>query len=127
MDKHFTILAVLNIALAAFGLLGAGFVFLFVAVGSLLSGDAGAIMLGSGLGTLIAGFITALSLPSLIAGIGLLKRRSWARIVALLVGALNLINVPFGPVLTVYTIWVFLQDESEAIPNSRQPETAPAA
>ena len=75
-------------------------------------------MLGSGLGTLIAGVIITLSLPSLIAGIGLLQRRSWARKTALIEGAVNLMNILFGPVLAVYTIWIFLQDESEPRLNS---------
>jgi len=38
--------------------------------------------------------------------------KSWARIVAIIVGCLNLLHVPFGTALGVYTLWVLLNDES---------------
>jgi len=42
----------------------------------------------------------------------LLKRFSWARILVLVLGALNLLNVPFGTALGIYTFWVLLDDQS---------------
>jgi len=40
------------------------------------------------------------------AGIGLLKRAAWARSLALLLAFLSLLDIPFGTVLAIYTIWV---------------------
>lgn len=40
------------------------------------------------------------------AGIGLLKRSPWARSLALLLAFLSLLEIPFGTVLAIYTIWV---------------------
>jgi len=47
------------------------------------------------------------------AGWGLLQRESWARLLALIVGFLALLHVPFGTALGIYTLWVLLPAESE--------------
>ena len=48
-------------------------------------------------------------LPGFIAGIGLLKRRHWARTLALVIGILGLAAFPIGTALGVYAIFVLLQ------------------
>ena len=55
------------------------------------------------------------SLPGLITGIGLLKLQPWARIVGLVLAAINLINIPFGTVLGIYGLWVLLNKETETL------------
>ncbi|MBA3913154.1 MAG: zinc ribbon domain-containing protein [Acidobacteriales bacterium] len=44
-------------------------------------------------------------------GWGLLQRKSWARIAAIILGVLALVHFPFGTALGVYTLWVLLADE----------------
>lgn len=51
---------------------------------------------------------------SIIAGIGLLTRQSWARIIALVMGCISLLNIPFGTALGIYTIWVLLGENADA-------------
>ena len=46
-------------------------------------------------------------------GWGLLERRHWARIRAIVFGALALLNIPFGTALGVYTLYVLVPEESE--------------
>jgi hypothetical protein len=48
-----------------------------------------------------------------IVGIGLIQRQSWARLGAILLGAVSLIDMPFGTALGIYTLWVLLPAESE--------------
>ncbi len=43
------------------------------------------------------------SAPGILAGIGLLSLRPWARVMALVLGILNLPWVPLGTVLGIYT------------------------
>jgi hypothetical protein len=50
----------------------------------------------------------------IIAGWGLLERQAWARVLAIVLGFLNLIEMPFGTALGVYTLWVLLPAQSEA-------------
>ncbi|MBI4466853.1 MAG: zinc ribbon domain-containing protein [Acidobacteria bacterium] len=46
------------------------------------------------------------------AGWGLLQKAPWARLLALILGFLALLNIPFGTALGVYTLWVLLPEES---------------
>jgi hypothetical protein len=48
-----------------------------------------------------------------IAGWGLLQRENWARIFALVMGFIALLNVPLGTALGVYTLWVLLPSQSD--------------
>lgn len=47
------------------------------------------------------------------AGCGLLTRQPWARMLAIIFGAISLIDIPFGTAIGVYTLWVLLPAESE--------------
>jgi hypothetical protein len=48
----------------------------------------------------------------LLVGIGLLRRDRWARPLALVVGVLMLLKVPFGTALGIYTLWVLAPVQS---------------
>jgi len=53
------------------------------------------------------------SVIGLIAGWGLLQRAPWARMLAIVLGCVNLIHIPFGTALGIYTLWVLLPAEAE--------------
>lgn len=112
MEKHLTLVSALFIALGILGMAVAFFVFVAIAGGGWLSGEREAIFVTSSVATLVAGFIAALSLPTLIAGVGLLRRRPWSRTLGLVVAALQLTNMPLGTVFGVYAMWVLLQEET---------------
>jgi hypothetical protein len=48
----------------------------------------------------------------LLVGFGLMRRERWARVLALIVGILSLIKLPFGTALGIYTLWVLLPVQS---------------
>jgi hypothetical protein len=64
--------------------------------------------------------IVFLALPGLIAGIGLLAKKEWALIVALVIGCLHLLAFPFGTALGIYTIWIYSEDRRLAKANPVQ-------
>jgi hypothetical protein len=64
--------------------------------------------------TVLGVFVLAKSTAGFFAGWGLLNRDPWARIMALVLGFLALIHIPFGTALGVYTLWVLLPANSEA-------------
>jgi hypothetical protein len=66
-------------------------------------------------GTALVVFLLAISLPGLITGIGLLKFQPWARIVGIVLAAINLINIPLGTILGAYGLWVLLNKETERL------------
>ena len=63
-------------------------------------------------GTAVGALLVLLGLPGIVAGYGLLKRRPWARGLAIVVGVLNLFNVPIGTVIGIYTLLVLTQTEA---------------
>ena len=120
MTTHVKVLGVLYIALSALTLFAA--LFLAFAVGTASSivdiaaepQDAAVALPIIGVaGTALVVFLLAISLPGLITGIGLLKLQPWARIVGIVLSAINLINIPFGTVLGIYGLWVLLNKETE--------------
>ena len=61
----------------------------------------------------IAVFLMAKSVLCVIAGVGLLERQTWARTLVLVLAVFALINVPFGTVLGVYTLWVLMSPQAD--------------
>ena len=113
--KHIQVVAALNIGLGILGLLVAAFLFAIIFGGGLISGDQDAIAITGVVATIISGFLVVVSLPGVIAGAGLLRYQSWARMLTLIISALNLANVPVGTLLGIYSIWVLMQDETEEL------------
>ncbi len=62
---------------------------------------------------IIGSIMLAAGVLGIIIGVGLLHRQSWARMGALLLGGISLIDMPFGTALGIYTLWVLLPAESE--------------
>jgi len=52
-------------------------------------------------------------LIGILAGWGLLDRQPWARMLAIVLGCIALLHIPFGTALGIYTLWVLLPPESE--------------
>ena len=52
-------------------------------------------------------------LAGLAAGWGLLARQPWGRMLAIVLGALSLLDMPFGTALGIYSFWVLLPAQSE--------------
>jgi len=128
-EKHIAILGILHIACAALLLLIGLIAFAFFAGIGVLSGDAEAMGILGLIGTLAAIFMGVIGLPGILAGIGLLKRREWGRILALVVGILSLIDIPIGTALGVYTIWVLMDDDTKKafVGGTTGPLAAPRA
>jgi hypothetical protein len=124
MLTHVKVLAVLFIALGALGVLAAIVLMAVFGVGAGIVGASGdrdaviAIPIIGITGMALVMFMLALSLPGLITGFGLLKLRSWARILGIVLSAIHLINIPFGTILGVYGLWVLLNSETERLFNT---------
>jgi hypothetical protein len=56
--------------------------------------------------------LLAFSVLSIITGAGLLSAQSWARMLAIVLGIVRLINIPLGTALGIYTLWVLLPEQS---------------
>ena len=122
MTTHVKVLGILYIAVSALSLLGALFLMLvFGGAASIVGfaaepGDAAIALPVLGIaGTALISLLLVLALPGLFAGWGLLNFRPWARILGLVLSALNLINFPFGTALGIYGLWVLLNKDTERL------------
>jgi hypothetical protein len=61
-----------------------------------------------------------------IVGVPLRARRSWARIMALMLGAVDLLLLPYGTALGIYALWVLLSESGKGafVVTSRQSAVA---
>lgn len=113
MDKHVQLIGILWIVYGIMGLLFAFFVFL-VLFGVSFIPDMGNI--APGILRLIAWiaslFFLALAVPQIIAGMGLVKRKEWGRILTLIVSFFHLISFPLGTALGVYSFVILLKPET---------------
>lgn len=123
LQVHVTILGWVLIVGQGILLLVAGFVFILLTGIGMISQDRQAISILSTVAVLVAGFLAVLAVPGLVAGIGLLARKSWARILALVVGVLGIVNFPIGTVIGLYTFWVLLQRDADAYFRRASAET----
>ena len=118
METHVKVLGVLFIVLSALGtlaglLVASVFSVAGVATAASASGRDAAIALPIiGLaGTALSVFLLAVSLPGLAAGIGLLKFKPWARILAIVLSVLQLFNIGIGTIIGAYGLYVLLSEE----------------
>lgn len=111
MEKHINIIASLRIGFSILGLLIGGIIFtVLYFIGDFVDDHEAEVVL-----TIVANvvmvLILILSIPGIIAGIGLFKRKEWARILTLILSVLDLFNIPVGTAIGVYSIWALVQPE----------------
>ncbi|MDH4257518.1 MAG: hypothetical protein OEZ45_04555 [Candidatus Aminicenantes bacterium] len=118
MNKHIDVISVLWIVSGALGILFAFLIFwFFYGISFIPDVDWQASQILRVVGTWGSGIIAFFSIPEIIAGIGLIKRKEWGRILALVVSFFNLVWFPLGTALGVYSIIILLNDESVKIFN----------
>ncbi len=132
MEKHIKLIGILNLVFGFMGLL-AGAICLLIFVGGFLAlgaieGDPVPVWLAGGIGIVFILIMAVAALPNLLAGYGLLKKRQWGRILAIIVAVLDLAAFPFGTALGIYTLAILLHGDSQRIFSGRDsaPERTPA-
>jgi hypothetical protein len=117
MRDHIRIVAILHIILGSLTILGAlGVLAVFGGIATIIGASGGrdalpAVPIVGGIGAIICFILILIGVPGLIAGIGMLKFRPWARILGIIVSALDLVHIPLGTALGVYGLWALLSNE----------------
>ena len=121
MASHVRILAALHIVFGGLGLLLGFLAFAFFGGLAGLVGMSGrsaeapfAVPILGAIGGVVLIVTLLLAVPGIVAGIGLLGFRPWARILTIILSAFDLLHVPFGTALGVYGFWVLLSRETES-------------
>ena len=122
MDTHVRVLAILSLVFAGLSALLGLTIFLVTGAVTSIVGTAADpadarlaipfIRLG---GTAAALFCLLWAVPGVIVGLGLLKRRPWARVLGIVMSALSLMHIPFGTALGVYGLWVLFSRDTELL------------
>jgi hypothetical protein len=129
MERHVRIVGLLYVFLGvSLVLLGVGVLFLFG--GAALSGTdrqsgSGVVIpLVGAVGGIVFLLLSLLSIPALVAGVGLLRHRAWARIVTILLAGFIMVFpiltgfanfVPLSTLLGLYSLWVLLSKRTEPL------------
>ena len=115
MKQHVKILGWTYVILGLLGILLAVVLGLILAGIGMITGDQTANNILLVIAILVGGISALLSVPGVIAGIGLLGLKRWARVLAIILGILNLPGFPVGTLLGVYSLYVMLDDETSAL------------
>ena len=110
IGAHLQLVGILWLAIGAFRMIPALFVFA-ISVVPIIPPEVPLFV--RGFLPVIGVLLAAGGLLSIATGAGLLSRSPWARMLAIVFGGLNLVDIPFGTALGIYTLWVLLPEESE--------------
>jgi hypothetical protein len=113
MEKHINLLSILWIAYGALTFFGGIMTFLILFGVSFIPDigyEAPVILRTVGIGVAI--FLFILAIPKIIAGIGLMKKKEWGRILTLVVAFLSILSFPLGTALAIYSFVILVKDES---------------
>ena len=100
-------------------LIGVSTLALGVAAAALVASRSGGSQVAAGV---TAAAFTTLAVMAIIwgvihiaVGVPLRRRQSWARLVALMLGSVDLVLLPYGTALGVYALWVLLNEKGKAL------------
>jgi len=125
MEKHIQVVGILNITYRAMLLLAS---FILVAIAACFGRFMSMLMRMGQLDArdvpyeildiipvilvVVAILMFVVSVAGIVAGIGVLKKKSWGRVLMLVISLINLLRIPIGTALGAYSIWVLLNDET---------------
>jgi hypothetical protein len=73
-----------------------------------------------------AGIVTvAMTIPSVVAGYALLKRRPWAKVAGIVGGVIAATSFPIGTAVAVYTFWFLFSDVGKQVYGGKNQEQPP--
>lgn len=114
MERHIRILGIIYIAFGALGILAALLLFVGVTGEGLLSENRETILITASAATAVAILLASISTLAIIGGMGLLQRRSWARVLVIVLGCFYLLSFPLGTAVGIYTLWALTKQEARA-------------
>jgi hypothetical protein len=116
VQRNLQVLAILWMVVGALGLfLGFGmftFGHLFSNIGLHFDGAPNFAPFVRGILSFVGGFVLLKAILAIVTGVGLLQRESWARPLAIVMSFFELLHIPFGTALGIYTLVVLLPGEA---------------
>ena len=63
----------------------------------------------------LAAGLVVFATPGIVAGVGLIKSKPWSRLTAIVMSILNLITLPLGPFVGIYSLIVLFDKRADQI------------
>jgi len=114
MDRHVRILGVLNMVYGVVGAVAA--ILVLIRFGG-LSGVYEAFnedIIGL-VAVILVCFQLVIAAPCIVAGYHVRQLQDWARVMLIMVSAINVLNIPFGTLIGAYGLWVLMTPETDPL------------
>ena len=112
MEKHINVVAALQIGLSIFNLILAFVIFTVLKLVGGFVDEPNANTILSLIADILAIVFIVISIPGILAGLGLYKRKEWARILTLILSIIEIFSFPIGTAIGIYSIWALIQPET---------------
>jgi len=126
-ELHVKVVAWLHVLESILYIGGALLLVIFFSGMGILADDPQAFGILSLVGTCGGGFLLLIGIPVALAGWGLLNRRSWSRVLALVLAVLGLFLFPLGTIIGIYVLWVLTSLPAAAYFGDTTATDSPAA
>jgi hypothetical protein len=130
MDTQVKVVAYLNIIYGCLGILvGVFFAIVLGGVVSIVGFTTPDPAVPMGILTIVAIFLFSLfflvSIPGVIGGLGILWNQEWGRILTIIVSVFNLLSIPIGTAVGLYSIIVLLSKDAQIYFHPQTPPPGP--
>ena len=115
IEKHIRTLGIIYIVWGILSILFGLLLIAFFGFISMVADDPQAAVVLRLIGTIAVAFTLVTGIPEIVGGWGLLKKCGWARILVIIMAAINVVDFPLGTALGIYGFWVLFKDESKQI------------
>lgn len=113
MKQHVTFVGALHIGFGILGVIGALVIYIvFKFASGFVEDEPVALAILETLGYSLPLLIFFFSALDIIGGVGLFSYKPWARILILIISAINCLNIPIGTAKGIYSIWTLMQKET---------------
>jgi hypothetical protein len=120
MERQINIVAALQIGLSIFNILIAFLIFTVLKIVGGFVDEANSASILSLIADILAVVFIIISIPGLLAGLGLYRRKEWARILTIVLSVIEIFSFPIGTAIGIYSIWALVQPESIAFFNKSE-------
>jgi len=115
MERHVSIVAALHIGMSILGIFFVIFLMVVLFATNIFDYDPRTLQILSVIGPVLVFFVLLLCLITIIGGVGLFFHKNWARIIILIISAIDLFNIPVGTAVGIYSFWVLVQEDTAKI------------
>lgn len=112
LTRRVDLVGYLHIAYGSVLLVVSVFMLLASTVGMLLFPAIASWAVGAGASLTAALLLAGVGLPSIVAGIGLIRRYSWARMLIIALSVVDLFSFPIGTALGGFSLWILLKNRA---------------